>query len=218
MWVAKLKAWHSDSYSADKTKGIDASYASYNLNAYEKDGKSWLSRVIIVEGRDYAKLIKAIKSDPRLTVEEVKGRQVIFTMPCRNQFHALQMDDTVFMMKPIIAKKGIEYWTVGSTDKRRISALVKKINALKPKAWAKLISLKREKVDLFIPNILSRLTEKQSWAYETACKFGYYEYPRGMDLQDIAKKVKMPVSTFREHLRIAESKLLPALANSISFE
>lgn len=218
MWVAKLKIWHKDSYTAEKTRGIKAWLSSYNLNSFEKDGKTWLSRAIIVYGPDSDKAIEAVKADPRIIVEEVRGRQVLFSMPTVNQFHSLQLDHTVFMLKPNVSKDGVEYWTVGSMEKRHINDLVKRINKLRPNAWAELLKLSDEDVDLFIPSILSKLTEKQRWAYETACKFGYYSYPRAMDLGQIARKIGVPPSTFREHLRLAESKLLPALGNSMSPE
>ena len=218
MWVAKLKVWHKESYSAEKTRHFEASFSAFNLNAFERGGKTWMSRAIIAYGPEADKLISAMRNDPRIEVEEIKGRQILFNIPAENQFHSLQLDRTVFLLKPVSAKGGLEYWTVGSVEKKHINDLVKRINKLKPEAWAELLKVSQEDVDLFIPTILSKLTEKQRWAYETACRLGYYSYPREMDLEQIAKKLGVPVSTFREHLRLAESKLLPALGNTVSVE
>ncbi len=38
---------------------------------------------------------------------------------------------------------------------------------------------------------------------------GYYTYPRKSDVQDLAKIAKLSFSTFQEHLRKAENKLIP---------
>ncbi|MFH1200472.1 MAG: helix-turn-helix domain-containing protein, partial [Candidatus Micrarchaeota archaeon] len=126
-------------------------------------------------------------------------------------FHGNLLDRRVFFLKPILATKGREYWTVASFHKKSIEGLFKRINRDRKISHAEMISLKLEPVDVFMPGVLCALSEKQKWAYEMACKYGYYSYPRGKDAQQIAKILEVPESTFREHLRKAESKLLPAL-------
>ena len=45
----------------------------------------------------------------------------------------------------------------------------------------------------------------------TAFRYGYYNLPRNADLQTIAAKEKVPRTTFQEHLKKAENKLVAAL-------
>ena len=45
----------------------------------------------------------------------------------------------------------------------------------------------------------------------TAFRYGYYNLPRNADLQTIAAKEKVPRTTFQEHLKKAENKLVTAL-------
>ncbi|HLD75991.1 MAG TPA: helix-turn-helix domain-containing protein [Candidatus Norongarragalinales archaeon] len=215
MWVARLKVWHSKSYTAEKTRNKDAGYASLNLNSFKEDEKPYLSRMLIAFGPEWEKIIHAIQHDPRLHVEEIAGRQVYFTMPMSNMFHPLLMDQSVFFLKPIVAEKGVEFWTVGSHRKADLKRLYEKVNALRPEAWAEWISLKKERLDLFAHNAYERLSEKQREAFEQAVENGYYTYPRMCDLKKLAKKLNVPATTLRIHLRKAEAKLMPALRQSL---
>lgn len=210
-----MRVWHSDSYVTEKTRLIDAGMACLYLNTFEDRGKTHLSRVALIYGPDSEKLIRTIQTDPRLKVEDIVGRQVFFTMPISNVFHPLLMDRSVFFLKPVTAEKGIEHWTVGAYRKLDLKRLYNKINALKPQAGAEWVSLKKERLDLFAQNSFQRLSPKQRWAFETACAHGYYTYPRKTDLQQLARRLKVPTSTLRIHLRKAEAKLMPALGQAL---
>ena len=59
--------------------------------------------------------------------------------------------------------------------------------------------------------LFSGLTEKQMDALLTAFAQGYFRYPRGSDLQTIASKEKISRTTFLEHLKKAENKIITAL-------
>ncbi len=59
--------------------------------------------------------------------------------------------------------------------------------------------------------LFSDLTGRQFDAILTAYRHGYYNLPRGADVQTIAAKEKVPRTTFQEHLKKAENKLVGAL-------
>lgn len=59
--------------------------------------------------------------------------------------------------------------------------------------------------------LFSGLTERQMDAILTAHRHGYYNLPRNADVQTIAAKTKVPRTTFQEHLKKAENKLVAAL-------
>ena len=59
--------------------------------------------------------------------------------------------------------------------------------------------------------LFSGLTQKQIDAMLTAFRYGYYNLPRGTDVQTIAAKEQVPRTTFQEHLKKAENKLVTAL-------
>ena len=59
--------------------------------------------------------------------------------------------------------------------------------------------------------LFSDLTERQIDAMLTAYRHGYYNLPRDADVQTIAAKEKMPRTTFQEHLKKGENKIVAAL-------
>jgi hypothetical protein len=59
--------------------------------------------------------------------------------------------------------------------------------------------------------LFSNLTDKQADSLVTAYRYGYYRLPRAADVKAIASKKRIPRTTFQEHLRKAESKLITSL-------
>lgn len=59
--------------------------------------------------------------------------------------------------------------------------------------------------------LFSNLTDKQMDALLTAYSHGYYKLPRKTDVQTIATKTRVPRTTFQEHLKKAENKLVSSL-------
>ena len=62
--------------------------------------------------------------------------------------------------------------------------------------------------DVYFPNVMPKISDSQKKALELAYKYGYYTYPRKISLVGLAKKAKLALSTFQEHLRKAELKQL----------
>jgi predicted DNA binding protein len=57
----------------------------------------------------------------------------------------------------------------------------------------------------------SLLTEKQTDALRKAISFGYYSWPRQATLEELAKESSLSRRAYQEHLRKAESKIIPDL-------
>lgn len=55
------------------------------------------------------------------------------------------------------------------------------------------------------------LTEKQLEIFKLACQYGYYEIPKKVTIEQLAERTGISASTLAEHLRKAETKLLPIL-------
>ncbi|MFQ5832452.1 MAG: helix-turn-helix domain-containing protein [Candidatus Thorarchaeota archaeon] len=66
-------------------------------------------------------------------------------------------------------------------------------------------------------SLLSDLTRKQMDALLTAYVQGYYQIPRKSDLQAIAAFRGVPRTTFQEHLKKAENKIVSAIIPRIQF-
>ena len=65
---------------------------------------------------------------------------------------------------------------------------------------------------LSLNSLFGQLTEKQMRALVAAVENGYYEIPKRVTADEIAKKHGQPRSTFEEHVRKAESKIVLAMA------
>ena len=55
------------------------------------------------------------------------------------------------------------------------------------------------------------VTPKQLEIFQLACDYGYYDTPKKISIEELAERTGLSPSTLAEHLRKAESKLLPIL-------
>ncbi len=211
MWVAVFKVWHHDSAIIEATKVLDAEATSYYLNLVKRKGKIYVNKVLTAAGKDKKKLIEAIKRDPRLRILHIEGDQVFYQNTAKYIFHSAVLNSSLFFFKPDIIKGGYEWWYVASWDKKELMKLYYTLKKLKGKATVELISIKRQRVNVFLEDILQTLTTKQFEAFRSCWKFGYYAIPRKMSLEEIAAKLKTPTSTFRERVRAAEMKIMDEL-------
>lgn len=110
-------------------------------------------------------------------------------------------------VKPVhVSSDGWEYWEVACLDREKLNELVQ---AAKKYYHGELFSIKKEKIKRISSLELTfDLTEKQLEAIKLAFKEGYYLYPRSLTLPKLAKILGKSYSTFQEHLRKAENKLV----------
>jgi hypothetical protein len=116
---------------------------------------------------------------------------------------------------PVVYEQGWEYYRVIAF---RHEDLEKLLQRLEEKGLMFEI-LRKVPFDSFIASSLtltadalfSDLTGKQIDALLTAYRNGYYQLPRKADVKRIAFKERVPRTTFQEHLKKAENKLVAAL-------
>jgi len=70
----------------------------------------------------------------------------------------------------------------------------------------------RDTFVISLNSVFSELTDKQVNALLAALDYGYYQVPKNMTAEEIARKHGVPRTTFEEHVRKAESKILHAMA------
>jgi len=70
----------------------------------------------------------------------------------------------------------------------------------------------RDAFVISLSSVFSELTEKQLDSLLTALDYGYYQLPKKMTAEEIAGKRNVPRTTYEEHLRKAENKILRAMA------
>jgi len=70
----------------------------------------------------------------------------------------------------------------------------------------------RDAFVISMSSVFSELTDKQVNSLLAALEYGYYQVPKKITAEEIALKHHVPRTTFEEHLRKAESKILRAIA------
>lgn len=116
---------------------------------------------------------------------------------------------------PVIYERGWEYYRVIAFKHKDLKELLQKLEG---RGFVVEV-LRKVPFDGFIASSLtltadalfSDLTEKQTDALLEAFSQGYYKLPRKADVKTIASKKRVPRTTFEEHLRKAENKLLTSL-------
>jgi predicted DNA binding protein len=70
----------------------------------------------------------------------------------------------------------------------------------------------RDNLGISASNLVGNLTEKQLQALLHAVANGYYRIPKKVKAVEVARLMGVPRTTYEEHLRKAESKILGAVA------
>jgi len=123
-------------------------------------------------------------------------------------------------MQPVTYGGGWEtHRTIGFRESD-YKKLFKDMAALGPvEILGKRVYLEKSMIDTFavsLSSVFQELTIKQVEAIAAALELGYYQVPKKITTEELAQKQNTPRTTFEEHLRKAESKVLRALAPYIT--
>ena len=124
-------------------------------------------------------------------------------------------DLLILKIQPTVIEKGWEYHRVIIYRHEDFDKLLSQltgngfvVEVLRKVPYDGLIS---SSLTLTYDTFLSGLTEKQVEALLIAHKHGYYKLPRLADVQSISGKEGVARTTFQEHLKKAENKIIEAL-------
>ena len=219
MWVARFTVTHQGSLTSPLTKKHNVTMLAFPMNSYLEKNKIFITTGHYILGEEENKKAyfnEAIKN-PRVLEHDLSGDLLIYTFwaPSKNTHLQPYITPQIFFLKPItIRPDGIQRFVLGSWKKEKLTEVLEKI---KPNTITfKLKSLKQEKVsDLFIPHIPPPLSKKQKQVFNLAYLMGYYKSPKKTNLEKMAKKAKLSPSTFKEHLRKAEEKIIPFIMENL---
>ncbi len=214
MWVAKFKLKDEQDIYSPLCEKYKIDFFAYPITNFKKNGKINLivAGDIYGEEKDKKKYLRELKKDKRVKSMERIGDFILI-----HAIHPISRETiteiTIFynpqyiIINPVhVSKDGLEYWEVGCLDRKE---LMKIINAAEKHYNGKLFSIKEEKISsVSIVNIFPNLTKKQKESIEIAYKNKYYNYPRKLTIKKLAKIVNKSYSTFQEHLRKAEKKII----------
>jgi predicted DNA binding protein len=146
-----------------------------------------------------------------------KAHLIIETCACtrENSVGKNLEDFDLLHVSPVVYSKGWEYYRIIAF---RHEDLKRFLERMEGRGFVYEI-VRKVPFDGFIASSLtmtadalfSELTDKQMDALLTAHNSGYYLFPRKNDIQSIAAKRRVPRTTFQEHLKKAENKIVSSL-------
>jgi predicted DNA binding protein len=124
-------------------------------------------------------------------------------------------DFDLLHVSPVVYSQGWEYYRIIAFKHEDIEKLCRRLES----KGALYEIVRKVPFDGFIASSLtltadalfSDLTDKQMDALLSAFNNGYYRFPRKSDIQTIAAKKRVPRTTFQEHLKKAENKIVASL-------
>lgn len=209
MWTAKIVFDGSSCTLGKLCKETKVSIKGYPLHHSFK--KNELNVVIIgtISGEQNAinKFVKIIQNSDAVKHFEISGNLFVCKYIERKELYIAYSTEIISLEPYTIDIKGIETMLIASFEKEQITRVYKIFNKL---YTAKLKFVKQEELThLSFISKSPKITDIQKDAMIFAANEGYYDFPRRIALQDLAKKKNLSFSTFQAHLRKAEHKLIP---------
>lgn len=113
---------------------------------------------------------------------------------------------------PTIHRQGWEHYTVIAFDESDVRALLHDLEADRDIEVLSKTAITEQQIphSMLAPvdQLFEDVTERQLAALRLALESGYYEQPRKTSLRELADQTAVARSTYEEHLRKAENKLL----------
>jgi len=209
MWVAKFKINGENSVIGSRAKKFGVSLSGYPISVHRRKDASYISFVAFIFGEEdkVNNFKKELAKDEKIISLEGKDNFIICQIKEDLKFWPAVQDKIIHIKPVVVEESGLEYWTLGSHDKKE---LCKFIDVYEKTHHGELLKISEEEITNFsVISIQPKLTFKQKNAIEMAIKKGYYHYPRKTDVKELAKDLGLSYSTYQAHLRKAEMKLLP---------
>ena len=209
MWICKIKVEGEKFLLGRKAKKFNVDLVGYPLS-HKKTKKELIITVCgLVFGEEKTKKLffKDMENDKNIKKFEFKDDFSISSMSQPLESEPLYNPEIIYINPIIISKQGYIIWELASWEKKNLDRIigfaVKYFNG-------KILKFKEEKIsNISILRLLPELTKKQKLALEIAIKNGYYEVPKKITMEKLAKVMGVCFSTYQVHLSRAEKKIMP---------
>lgn len=213
MWVTKIKFSGKGAILSDGASKNKISICGYPIS-YEKSEDA--VRVCVVgllfgEENNKKDFLRDMRAHDRVVNFE-STRDFVIGEIVESPLISPMYNYKILHIEPVLIRDdGMEYWTLGSWRKEDLMEFA---DAAEKNYGAEILSICQKNIDNFsMVSVHPSITDKQKKAMELAILKGYYDYPRKISLDELAKLSGVSFSTFHAHLRKAEQRLLPYLFN-----
>lgn len=217
MWYLKIKYKHSDCLYTDKSHELNISIFHYYLGSYVKGKYVYASAFQHFEGeeKNVQKYMCYLKSNKRVISLELFEKSVLLLTKNKKElktYSTLYNPTFLYPNPAIVDSNGFEIVEIAFWEKKPLQDLISALEKDKTTIHFEILKFVNRKMDdLYVTKLLPKLPTQQKKAIQLAYRFGYYEYPRKINLDKLAKIAKVSKATFREGLRRAEAKIIPQL-------
>ncbi len=214
MWVLKLELDSEKQFLGTMAIKNNITLSGYPLSASEIKSSFEVINCGLMFGSENNKLalIESFRESKIVTNLEINQNFVIIQMKVPKYMKPFFHPEIIQVSPVLINPNTKKHRWVLASFKREL--LEKVLKFAKEKHNAKLLKFKQEKINnISIASVLPSLSKKQYDAFNLAVNKGYYKFPKEIDLKSLAKLMKISYSTYQEHLKRAESKLLPSILN-----
>ena len=213
MWILRVRIVHN-CVIGNRCRKFRCASISMPISNWHEKGYSYTSHIHTLEGPQdrIKKFLADLKKDPEIVRMEV-SKNTVFLVQRRKTEDVITAHYTpkMFSVRPVHATpEGYEYCEFASWKKDVLMDFVKGMQQSKGVDIV-IERFQNTKLDtISYPKVMPKLSERQHEAFQLAVRQGYYKYPRKIELQQLAKLMNVSVSTYQEHLRRAEEKLVPS--------
>jgi len=216
MWITKLQLQHKDCPIVMRCVRFGVIVLSYPSTWYEHRGVKYATTNCFFQDSDEKKkkaFLEDLKADKRITKVDVAGDIFTYEINLGKEGEHVMLYHTkrIFFARPVTNHyDGYEYWEVASWERKDLEKFIVELE--KHMDICNILRFENSPLNnIYVPNVMPSLSKQQKIALELAYEQGYYSYPRKVTLRQLAKKSKVGLSTFQEHLRKAELRILPAI-------
>jgi predicted DNA binding protein len=207
MWRLKVRLKH-DCLFGDNCEKAKVTCVNISFNSFKNGKFYYVYHFGTVFGDNYKEFLDLLKKDKRTDYIEIEGK-TFFVVEKRKSKNVpgMYVGYEIVYIKPVyVSSEGYETWEVAALKKEHLMEFARHLKN------AQILNIGQTKLkDIYFPRLSPDMTQHQRDALELAISEGYYQFPKKIDLIKLAKLARSSKSTYREHLKRAEMKVLGEL-------
>lgn len=221
-----LRIWHPNCWTLRTTEAVEAGLIAHGVYMYDNIVSARLTAyadtteqiddlVVKIKDSPLTERAKIINEyfDPNLRTRRAGNatKEILVEYEPKNSIHDAFVSRGFVPEEEIRMTDGFEYWTVivsasRNTIQERLDEIRREMNA-----EITIKGMKSAQTSVNQEQRTRQLSERQREVFELAKCEGYYKWPREKSATELASRVDISKTTFLEHLRKAEAKILGEL-------